>query len=218
MSGFFAFRRSIIEGVKFDAIGYKMLLEILVKAKGARVKEVPYTFTNRAAGASKLDASVMLDYVRAVWKLYRYGRSVARGEKRTSVRFFSKAGRFYTVGASGLLVNFVVSFLFQAVVPELWYLYTTIIGIFFSMTSNFFVNKLWTFEDRDFAPKKTAFQYGMFMGFSSLGALIQLGAVYALVENYHLNYPLALVLAVMAASIGNFLLNKKWTFKEKIWS
>lgn len=218
MSGFFAFRRSIIEGVKFDAIGYKMLLEILVKAKGARVKEVPYTFTNRAAGASKLDASVMLDYVRAVWKLYRYGRSVARGEKRTSVRFFSKAGRFYTVGASGLLVNFVVSFLFQAVVPELWYLYTTIIGIFFSMTSNFFVNKLWTFEDRDFAAKKTAFQYGMFMGFSSLGALIQLGVVYALVENYRLDYPLALVLAVMAASIGNFLLNKKWTFKEKIWS
>jgi dolichol-phosphate mannosyltransferase len=218
MSGFFAFRRHIIEGVKFDAIGYKMLLEILVKAKGARVKEVPYTFTNRAAGASKLDASVMVDYIRAVWKLYRYGRSVARGEKRASVRFFSKAGRFYTVGASGLLVNFVVSFLFQAVVPELWYLYTTTIGIFFSMTSNFFVNKLWTFEDRDFAAKKTAFQYGMFMGFSSLGALIQLGVVYALVENYHLNYALALVLAVMAASIGNFLLNKKWTFKEKVWS
>ena len=218
MSGFFAFRRHIIEGVKFDAIGYKMLLEILVKAKGARVKEVPYTFTNRTVGASKLDTSVMLDYVRAVWKLYRYGRSVAKGEKRASVRFFSKAGRFYTVGASGLLVNFVVSFLFQAVAPELWYLYTTIIGIFFSMTSNFFVNKLWTFEDRDFAAKKTAFQYGMFMGFSSLGALIQLGAVYALVENYHLDYPLALVMAVMAASIGNFLLNKKWTFKEKIWS
>jgi len=25
-------------------------------------------------------------------------------------------------------------------------------------------------------------------------------------------------LAVAAASVGNFLLNKKWTFKEKIWS
>ena len=77
---------------------------------------------------------------------------------------------------------------------------------------------MWTFEDRDFAPKKTAFQYGMFMGFSSLGALVQLGVVFALVENYHVNYPIALILAVMAASIGNFLLNKKWTFREKIWS
>ena len=45
MSGFFAFRRKILEGIKLDAIGYKMLLEILVKTKGAKVKEIPYTFT-----------------------------------------------------------------------------------------------------------------------------------------------------------------------------
>src|SRR3712207_3379912 len=73
VSGFFAFRRDIIDGVKFDAIGYKMLLEILVKTKGARVKEVPYTFTNRRTGTSKLDAGVMLDYLRAILRLYRYG-------------------------------------------------------------------------------------------------------------------------------------------------
>ena len=41
MSGFFAFKRNIINGLKFDAIGYKMLLEILVKTKGATVKEIP---------------------------------------------------------------------------------------------------------------------------------------------------------------------------------
>jgi dolichol-phosphate mannosyltransferase len=33
-----------------------------------------------------------------------------------------------------------------------------------------------------------------------------------------MDYPQALILAVAAASVGNFLLNKKWTFKEKIWS
>ena len=69
VSGFFAFRRDIISGLKFDAIGYKMLLEILVKTKGARVKEIPYTFTNRRIGASKLDANVMFDYLRAVLRL-----------------------------------------------------------------------------------------------------------------------------------------------------
>ena len=41
VSGFFAFRRHIIQGVEFDALGYKMLLEILVKTKGARVKRLP---------------------------------------------------------------------------------------------------------------------------------------------------------------------------------
>jgi dolichol-phosphate mannosyltransferase len=218
MSGFFAFRRQIIEGVQFDATGYKMLLEILVKAKGARVKEVPYTFTNRSAGTSKLDSSVIFDYVKAVWKLYRYGKSLEGKEKRTSVRFLSKAGRFYTVGASGLLVNYMISFLFSAVIPQMWYLYTTIIGIVFSMTSNFFINKIWTFEDKDFQKKRTLVQYAMFIGFSSLGAIIQVGMVYLLVQDYHLEYPLALILAVMVASVSNFLLNKKWTFKERIWS
>ena len=75
MSGFFAFNRNILEGIKFDAIGYKMLLEILVKTKGAKVKEIPYTFTDRTRGSSKLDSSTMFDYVKSVWKLYRYGHT-----------------------------------------------------------------------------------------------------------------------------------------------
>jgi dolichol-phosphate mannosyltransferase len=33
-----------------------------------------------------------------------------------------------------------------------------------------------------------------------------------------LNYSIALFLAVAIASVGNFLLNKKWTFQEKVWS
>ncbi|NWG36046.1 MAG: glycosyltransferase family 2 protein [Nitrososphaera sp.] len=216
MSGFFAFRRQIIEGIKFDAIGYKMLLEILVKAKGARIKEIPYTFTNRRLGSSKLDTSTMIDYVRAVWRLYRYGRS-APEEKRRSVRFLSKAGRFYTVGASGLLVNYLVSFVLTALFPAIWYLHATIAGIALSITSNFILNKLWTFEDRDFSAKRTLVQYGMFAGFSAFGALVQLGMVYYLVESQGQSYPLALILAVATASISNFLLNKKWTFKERVW-
>ena len=218
VSGFFAFRRDIINGIKFDAIGYKMLLEILVKTKGARVKEIPYTFTNRRIGNSKLDAGVMFDYLRAVLSLYRYGKSIRQKERRTSVRFLSKAGRFYTVGASGLFINYIASLLFNTLAPNLWFLYSTIIGILISMTSNFFLNKIWTFEDRKFNLKETGIQFGMFMGFSSLGALVQLLLVYALVENYKMDYPASLFIAVAVASVGNFLLNKKWTFKEKIWS
>jgi dolichol-phosphate mannosyltransferase len=216
MSGFFAFRRHIIRNINFDAIGYKLLLEILVKARGARVREIPYNFTNRTAGASKLDVSIIFDYVKSVWKLYRYGKSVK--ERRTSVRFLSKAGRFYTVGASGLLVNYLVSFLFDAVLSNLWYLYATMIGIIFSMTSNFILNKIWTFEDRDMNLKKTLRQYGSFLAFSGIGAALQLGMVYFLVGSEQMNYAFSLFIAVAIASIGNFILNKRWTFKEKIWS
>ena len=218
MSGFFAFRRKILEGIKLDAIGYKMLLEILVKTKGAKVKEIPYTFTNRVYGYSKLDTSTMLDYVRSVWRLYRYGHKVKDSETRTSVRFISKAGRFFTVGLSGLLVNYLVSLLFVDAIMNFWYIHATLIGILVSMSSNFILNKIWTFEDRNFEAKKTLIQYGKFIGFSSLGALIQLGMVYVLVDNYQFVYPLALMLAVITAASSNFILNKKWTFKEKIWS
>ena len=39
MSGFFAFKKNILDGLKFDALGYKMLLEILVKTKGVKIEE-----------------------------------------------------------------------------------------------------------------------------------------------------------------------------------
>jgi len=218
MSGFFAFRRKILEGIKLDAIGYKMLLEILVKTKGAKVKEIPYTFTNRTHGSSKLDSSTMLDYVKSVWRLYRYGRKAKVSDTRTSIRFISKAGRFYTVGASGLLVNYIISLLFADAIINFWYIHATIIGIAVSMSSNFILNKIWTFEDRNFEAKKTLAQYGKFVGFSSLGALIQLGMVYVLVDNYQFVYSVALILAVIIAASSNFIFNKKWTFKEKVWS
>jgi dolichol-phosphate mannosyltransferase len=218
LSGFFAFKRDIIDGINFDAIGYKMLLEMLVKIKGARVKEIPYTFTDRKLGTSKLNLKTMTDYIKSVWKLYLYGKAIKEQEKRVSIRFLSKAARFYSVGASGLVVNYLITLLFSSDLLNFWYLHANVIGIFLSMTSNFILNKLWTFEERDFVITKVLKQYGQFIGLSSLGAIIQLEIVFLLVEGYQMFYPLALVLGVLAAAFGNFSLNKKFTFHEKFWS
>jgi dolichol-phosphate mannosyltransferase len=218
MSGFFAFKRHAIQGLKFDAIGYKMLLEILVKKKNANIIEIPYTFTNRKLGSSKLDAKTVIDYFKAVWKLYRYGKAAKKEERRLSVGFLSKAARFYSIGAIGLGINYAISLLFSGIVTNLWYIHATIIGISVSMTSNFVLNKIWTFEDADFGLRHTMMQYGKFIGFSSLGALTQLGMIYLFVDQYGMDYPIALILAVACTALSNFLLNKKWTFKEKIWS
>jgi dolichol-phosphate mannosyltransferase len=221
ISGFFAFPRHIIENIRFDTYGYKLLLEILVKAKGVRVKEIPYTFIDRKSGESKLDNRVMLDYVKAVWYLYRYGRKskpvIAKEEKRRSVLFLSKAARFYSVGATGLLLNYIVSMMLtKGIISNFWYLQASIIGIILSITSNFFLNKFWTFEDRTFSPRNTLKQYGMFLGLSTVGAVVQLILLYLFVQS-GFPYTPSLVLAVAAASVSNFLLNKKWTFREKIW-
>ncbi|EGP93807.1 glycosyltransferase [Nitrosarchaeum koreense] len=216
MSGFFAFNKDVIKGINFDAIGYKLLLEMIVKAKGVSIKEIPYTFLDRQNGKSKLGIKTILEFGHAVWKLYRHGKREQKNEKRTSVKFVSKAARFFSVGASGLGVNYIMSILFSSSL-DMWYIHATILGIMFSITSNFILNKYWTFEDRDFAVKRTIVQYGKFAGFSSIGALVQLGMVYYLVDELTMSYPIALVSAVATAAFSNFILNKKWTFKEKVW-
>jgi dolichol-phosphate mannosyltransferase len=228
MSGFFAFPRHVIKNIKFDTKGFKILLEILVKSRDIRVKEVPYTFRDRKSGQSKMNFNVILDYAGAVWQLYRYGQKSKRriqkmDEKRKSVLFISKASRFYTVGASGLLINYLVSFLLADNVANsvkslsnTWYLQATLVGIIISTTSNFFLNKIWTFEDRDLSVGKTLKQYCSFAGISAVGATIQLLLLYLLVVDYGLQYRVSLIIAIAIASISNFLLNKKWTFQENL--
>jgi len=218
MSGFFAFKKNIIKELNFDALGYKFLLEILVKTKGISIKEIPYTFENRKFGSSKLDNSIIIDYVKSVWKLYKSKNTVIANEKRSSVHFISKAARFFTVGASGFIVNYVISMLFTSGLTELWYLHANIFGIIASISTNFILNKIWTFEDRDFSRKKTLTQFGKFGLFSSLGALVQLGMVFWLVDSHNIAYPLALISAIATAAFSNFILNKKLTFKEKLWN
>lgn len=218
MSGFFLFRKNLLGDLHFDALGYKILLEILVKTKGAKISEVPYTFSNRKFGSSKLGTKIILDYLKSVFKLYRYGKIIENNEPRKSIRFMSKAARFYTVGASGLLVNYLTSLLLAGNIPELWFVHANVYGIAASMLTNFFLNKFWTFEDRNFSPKKTTVQFLKFIGFSSLGALVQLGIVFSLIDQYEINYPIALFVGVMSAAFGNFILNKKLTFSEKTLS
>ena len=216
LSGFFAFKKNLIQGLNFDALGYKILLEILVKTKGAKIQEIPYTFQDRKFGNSKMNISTITDFLKAVFKLYKYGKSVESKETRSSIRFLSKAARFYTVGASGFGVNYLISLQLSGV-PEFWYIHATTIGIIASMTSNFVLNKVWTFEDKDFSIKKTLSQYGKFIGFSSIGATVQLGMVFSLIDLYEISYPVALGLGVLTGALGNYILNKKWTFKEKLW-
>ena len=218
MSGFFAFKKNILDGINLDALGYKILLEMLVKTRNTKIKEIPYTFQNRKAGSSKLDASTISDYCKSVWKLYLYGKNHKPENYSSSTKFFSKLGRFFTIGASGFAINYITSIFFTLYFASLWYIHANIIGIILSMTSNFVLNKIWTFEDRDFGFKKTLTQYTKFIGLSSIGALIQIGFVYYLTEFQAMDYPVSLLVAVISAAFGNFILNKKLTFKEKLWS
>ena len=62
MTGLFALKKDLIKNLSFEAIGYKILLEILVRTKGAKVKEVPFVCVNRQEGSSKFSFSIINDY------------------------------------------------------------------------------------------------------------------------------------------------------------
>ena len=100
---------------------------------------------------------------------------------------------------------------------SIWYIHANVIGIFVSMTSNFLLNKCWTFEDINFQIKNTLKQYTKFLLFSSVGAAVQLSLIYYLVDINNIDYTSSLILAVLAAGFGNFILNKKFTFNESIF-
>ena len=66
MTGLFALKQDLIKNLSFEAIGYKILLEILVKTNGAKVKEVPFVCVNRQEGSSKFSFSTINDYFKLV--------------------------------------------------------------------------------------------------------------------------------------------------------
>jgi dolichol-phosphate mannosyltransferase len=76
-SGYFLVRRRSLEGVELDPIGFKIGLEVIAKARYKRAIEVPYVFTDRVAGTSKLNGNEIGNYLRQLVRIYR-GRLTGR--------------------------------------------------------------------------------------------------------------------------------------------
>jgi dolichol-phosphate mannosyltransferase len=71
-TGFFAVRRSCLEDVKLTPLGFKIGLECFVKAKWHSYIEVPFIFTDRKCGSSKLRRGEFLAYLKHLHLLYMY--------------------------------------------------------------------------------------------------------------------------------------------------
>jgi dolichol-phosphate mannosyltransferase len=70
MTGYFLIRRACVDGIEFQPSGFKLLLEILVRARLRSVKEIPISFGLRAQGASKASFKVGWDYAKLLARLY----------------------------------------------------------------------------------------------------------------------------------------------------
>ncbi len=84
MAGFFCMRRSRLRDVELKPRGFKILLEILARARFSRVVEIPIRFEDRAAGRSKFDGRERKEFLRQVWALYRDRFWLGPPQKRNS--------------------------------------------------------------------------------------------------------------------------------------
>jgi glycosyltransferase involved in cell wall biosynthesis len=73
-SGFFLMRRDLARGVTISAGGFKICLELLIRSEPGLVIEVPYVFSGRTAGESKMNWKEAMGYLRQLRDLYGYRR------------------------------------------------------------------------------------------------------------------------------------------------
>ena len=138
MSGYFVLRRSFLDRVvrRIYGRGFKVLLDLVAAARGdVRIVERPYSMRSRQHGESKLSLRVVAEFFMLV--LYHLtGRLLP-------ARFFL----FGAVGLTGVAVHLAV----------LWAVFTVLGGSFIAsqlaatwaaMTSNFFVNNVFTYGDQ----------------------------------------------------------------------
>jgi dolichol-phosphate mannosyltransferase len=135
LGGFFLFRYKILQGVELRPIGYKILLEILMRTSWQGLQEIPYQFEKRASGTTKANLQQGLLFLRHLVRLFKDLPSAGR------------LWKFLAVGSSGVVVNLVIVWLLGVLLglnrPIAWGG-----GLETSVISNFLLNRSITWRDR----------------------------------------------------------------------
>jgi len=200
VSGFFALRREVVENVELNPVGFKILLEILIKGKYSRVVEIPYTFGLRKSGESKLSQKQIFKYLRHLYRLMKWEGEIDRLIK------------FSIVGMSGIIVNQFFLWLF---VEKVFgnglesYMLANILATELAILNNFTWNDLWTFKDLKNKPiYKRLFSFhlaaltGAVVQWIIFGALVYLG----------MHYLMANLIGIGFSFIVRFLVNRHITW------
>jgi dolichol-phosphate mannosyltransferase len=83
-SGFFMLKKSVLDGVEINPIGFKIMLEILAKGNYSKVKEIPIVFNDREGGKSKLGAKQTMEYLKQLGLIY-YGLLTGKIKRRKKI-------------------------------------------------------------------------------------------------------------------------------------
>jgi dolichol-phosphate mannosyltransferase len=136
--------------------------------------------------------------------------------------------KFGIVGASGTVVNLVMlhlghEYIFNAIEADYKKPYLSLaLAISVATLNNFTWNRLWTWSDRvrtleadepqPVSLRVLGAEFGQYATASAFGSALQY--VLTLLLSGTMDYRLANLTAIAAASVSNFLANDRWTFKR----
>jgi dolichol-phosphate mannosyltransferase len=201
LAGFFALNRTTFESAnRLDPVGYKIGLELMVKCRCRKVKEVPIAFGNRLHGASKLSLKEQVNYLRHLKRLYEYRLGV-----------LAQASKFLLVGATGVVVDLLVFSMLLLLLPAAA---ARAVAIGTAMTWNFAWNRRLTFPS---ARRRLWWQqYGLFCLSCLLGAVVNWSVFVGLSSTFEFcaDWPiLAATAGIGVGAVFNFLLSKYVAFR-----
>lgn len=201
MSGFFMLKKETVANADLKPTGYKILLEVLIEGQFQKIAEVPYTFSLRSCGESKLNARQQIDYLRHLYSLMR--------RKGELIRFL----KYCLVGTSGALVNEGLLWILKQF-AGLPLLPASAIGIEASIISNFTLNDFLTFGDRRL-PGVFSFikRLGKFNVVCLGGVAINMGVLWLLTNVLGIHYLLSNLIGIVVATLWNYIVNTWWTWK-----
>ncbi len=200
MSGFFMIKKSLLRELDLNPKGFKLLLEILIKTKSVRIKEIPITFVNRSKGKSKASIKEIIYYLINLTGYLKYKKNVI-------TEFF----KFAFVGLIGTIINLIILYSLTEFLG-IYYIISAIFAFIIAATNNFILNKTWTFNEK--ISYKTLDKYSQFFSVSLVALLINISFLYILTEFLGIHYLISQVIAIGLALSINFLGNKIWTFSR----
>jgi len=116
--------------------------------------------------------------------------------------------KFCVVGGSGVFVDFGVTYACKEWLRLNKYLANSL-GFLCASTSNYLLNRLWTFQDRN---SDIAGQYLRFLGIAAVGLLINNMVIWVLHGRWRWNFYLAKLFAMGMVTFWNFFMNYFFNF------
>lgn len=213
MSGFFMLRAETLraDAHRLSGVGFKILLDILATVDAPlRVKEFPLNFAARAEGESKLDRTVVFEFLIGLYDKW-LGRIIP-----------TRFALFGTIGGLGVIVHMAVlaavlgafgqKVLYHNWSDQLEFIIAQTSAAIVAMTFNFMLNNELTYADkrlRGFVPLLRG--WAKFALTCSVGLLANVGAAAALMRMGFHAYPAAIV-GIVVGSVWNFALSSKFVW------